>query len=402
MTKRKKAFFLLFLYAVFLLTLLPGCWNRREPEELALVLGVGFDLDEKVGGFKVIAQIANPLGMGGEGPEGGGGGGNQEVTWVVAASGETPFEAARNLITKTTREINFTHTAVVLFSEDISRQGLHQVLDFLDRERQFRLVAHPLVVQGDIRKAMEADYPMEETGAEGLVRQLRTSSDDRAVTRELFLRDIYNTFTQPGWEVTLPRLHLITTEEGELVKEAAMEVSGMAVFSRDKMLGWLNEKETRGLNWIVNDINRAVYVLKSPLEEGRPSTVEIFQSSSQMKARVEGEKVTITLEIMADGRLQETQTEEEWLSEESELTRSLDRRLAQAIRNDVLLALQTAQQDLNSDVFGFGNLIYRTLPREWSRLENRWDEIFPRVQVEIKVDANVRRTGLIKDPIKIR
>ncbi len=389
------------LFLIFLLIITPGCWNRREPEELALVLMAAFDLDQESGDFKIIVQIANPLGMGGKGPEAGGEGGSDSI-WVVAASGQTPFEAARNLVTKSTREINFSHATVVLFSEEIVRDGIHQLLDFIDRERQFRLVVHPMVVDGDIRKAMEAEFAMEEVGAVALVRHVRTTSQERAVTRNIFLRDIYNIFSQPSWEVTMPRLHIITDEEGELIEEAPVHLSGLAAFSKDRMVDWLNEKESRGLNWVLNDINRAVYVLKSPPDSNRSTTVEIYQASSSMKAEVQGEEITITLEIEADGRLQETHTEREWLSEESELTESLDRRLAQAIRNDIGLVLDKAQNDLNADIFGFGNLIYRTRPQEWSRLSDRWDEIFPQIQVEILVDANVRRTGLIKDPLIIR
>jgi len=392
----------LLLFGLLSLAWLTGCWDRKEPEQLALILAMGFDLDEKTGDFKLIAQIANPLGMGGEGPEGGGGGGTQEAVWVVAASGETPFMASRNLITKSTRQIEYSHTAAVLFSEDIARQGLQPLVDYMDRERQFRLVAHPFVVEGDVRKALEADFPLEEMGAVGFVRHHFYTSQQSGATRDVILRNLFHTFTQPGWEATLPRLHLITDEEGKLIQEAPVEVTGAAVFKRDRMVGWLNEKETRGLNWVLNDLNRAFYVLDSPVEEGRPSTVEILQVSSRMRARVQGDRVTITLEIEADGRLQETMTEKDWLSRDSDLTQSLDRRLAQAIRNDIQLAVKTAQQEFNSDIFGFGNLLYRTLPRDWRRLSGRWDEIFPRVQVNILVDANVRRTGLISDPMKIR
>lgn len=389
------------LFLVFLLVVTPGCWNRREPEELALVLMAAFDMDQESGDFQIIAQIANPLGMGGEGPEAGGGGG-PDSTWIVAANGQTPFEATRNLVTKSTREINFSHATVVLFSEDMARAGIHQILDFLDRERQFRLVVHPMVVKGDIRKAMEAEFTMEDVGAVALVRHVRTTNQDRAVTREIFLRNILNILSQPGWEVTMPRLHVITDEEGELIEEAPVHLSGLAVFSKDRMVGWLNDKESRGLNWVLSDISRAVYVLKSPPDDTRPTTVEIYQASSSMKAKIQGEEITITIEIEADGRLQETHTDKEWLSEESKLTESLDRRLAQAIRNDVRLVLDKAQKDFNADIFGFGNFIYRTQPKEWSGLSERWDEIFPKVQVEILVDANIRRTGLIKDPLVIR
>ncbi len=380
---------------------LSGCWDRQEPEQLALVLGLGFDVDEKSGEYKIIAQIANPLGMGGEGPEAGGGG-TQEAVWVVAASGETPLMASRNLVIKSSRQINYTHTAVILFSKDLARRGLETVVDFLDRERQFRLVAHPMVVEGDIRKALEADFALEEVGAVGVVRHHLHASQERAVTRDMILRNIYNTFTQPGWEAAVPRLHLMTDEEGKMIGEAPVEVTGLAVFRGDKMVGWLDEKETRGLNWVLGEINRVVYVLQSPLEGGKPTTVEVFQAASRMRAEVKGDRVTVTLEIQADGRLQETLTSREWLDSESEYTRSLDRRLAQAIRNDVTAALDKAQQELNSDVFGFGNLLYRTKPQEWRRLSARWDEIYPEIRVNIMVDANVRRTGIIKDPMIIR
>ena len=378
-----------------------GCWDRQEPEQLALVLAVGFDLDEKSGNYKIIAQIANPLGLGGEGPEAGGGG-TGEAVWVVAASGETPYLASQNLTIKSTRQINYTHTAVILFSEDLARQGLEPLVDFLDRERQFRLVAHPMVVEGDIRKALEADFALEDVGAVGVVRHHFHTSQQKSVTRDVILRNIFNTFTQPGWEAAFPRLHLITDEEGEMIDEAPVEVKGLAAFKGGTMVGWLDDKETRGLNWALGEINRADYMLQSPLEGGKPSTVEVFQAASRMRAQVKGDQVTVTLEIQADGRLQETLTNREWLGRESEFTRSLDRRLAQAIRNDVRAALDKAQQELNSDIFGFGNLLYRTQPREWSRLSARWDDIFPKIQVNIMVDANVRRTGLIKDPMIIR
>ena len=49
-------------------------------------------------------------------------------------------------------------------------------------------------------------------------------------------------------------------------------------------------------------------------------------------------------------------------------------------------------QELNSDL-GFGNLIYRKLP-EWERLEPRWQEIFPNVNITISKSRYSRADGL--------
>ncbi len=40
----------------------PGCWDKREPDELGIVIGAGFDINPETGLFKVFAELANPGG----------------------------------------------------------------------------------------------------------------------------------------------------------------------------------------------------------------------------------------------------------------------------------------------------------------------------------------------------
>ncbi len=414
-----------------------GCWNRKEPEDLALVIAVGFDIQEN-GDLEVIVRVADPQAQ--VGGEGGGGGNNEKNVLVFSATGRTAFEAAKNLASNVSREINFTHIGTILISEELARGGIHHILDFMDRERQFRLLSRPLIVDGDVRELMEIDFPLEEIGGRVVRQQLETVGEQRATARVMTIRELYIVLTQPGWDLFLPRAMILLKEEeaeeereaaeaeeeedeaegaeaeeeaGEVLENEPLHISGMAVFKRDKMVGWANQKETRGFNWATNDINRVIYVLKSSVDDSRPTidilpteedliTVEIFQGSTNRKARVDGKKVVITLHVKADGRIQETTEDADWLASESEFTKSLNRRLAQAIRNDIEAALDKMQKELKVDTFGFGNLLYKTLPQEWKRLEDHWDEIYPEVEVEIFVDATVRRTGLIKNPLKIR
>jgi len=104
--------------------------------------------------------------------------------------------------------------------------------------------------------------------------------------------------------------------------------------------------------------------------------------------------------VKAEDRIQD-ETAPEDLTVESELVRSLNRRLAQVIRNDMEMAIAKAQE-LRADIFGFGYSIYRTRYRDWTRLEDRWDEIFPKVPVELDVEASIRRTGLITKSVTVR
>ena len=398
MIKKIYVFFLLLILLLLFITA-PGCWNRQEPEDLALVTAMGLDRDED-GHFKVVVLIANPKAMAGSG-ENDGGGGEAKAELAAAATGRTIFEAFRNLDNKFSRRLNVTHMSVIIISEDFAREGLLPLIDVFDRERQSRLQAVVLVVDGDVRKAMEAELPLEENWFSGILLQTQNVFGVTGTAIEESFRTIIQRLAQPGWELKLSRLQVLETEES-LVEESPVLVNGTAAFKGDRMVGWCNDQETRGFLWLENNVERVFYVLDSPSPEGGQLSVEIFQANSRMEARVDGDQVFITVEVMTDGRLHESTGTEEWLTQESELVHSLDRRLAQAVRNDIFAAVRKCQEEFNSDNLGFGNLIYRTLPRDWERLEGRWDEIFPEIKVEVLVDANVRRTGLVKDTVRIR
>ncbi|HHX76821.1 MAG TPA: Ger(x)C family spore germination protein, partial [Firmicutes bacterium] len=402
-----KRFFLLFLLPA-LLFCTAGCWNRHEPEELALVVHLGFDVDKKTGEFKAMARIADPQKQ--TGLENSGGGGNEKSFYVLTAQGRTPFEAVNNLTSKSSRKIDRTHTEVLLISEELASQGIYPLLDFLDRERQIRLIINPFVVKGNIEMLIDTKFPAEDVGGRILTRLMRFIFREKATTRPVMAREVVVALSRPGQELLLPRILVMEKEDGSGVqKEYPIYLSGLAVFHKDKLKGYLNDKESRGCNWINNRITRVTYVLVSPtegkgIESGDVSaavgketaTLEVFRTGTELKAEVNGENVKIIVEIKAEGHVQEVITEDQWLSDDSSLIASLNRRLAEAIRDDVRAALDKAQKEYKSDVFGFGNLIYRTLPREWARLEPRWEEIFPRVEVEVLVEGNARRSGLIK------
>ncbi len=390
-----------------------GCWNRQEPEELALIIHLGFDVDKETGEIIALARIADPQKQ--TGLESGGGGGSEKSFFVLTARGRTPFEAIRNLTSKSSRKIDMTHTEILLISEELASRGIYPLLDFLDRERQIRIIVHPFVVKGDIEKLIETKFPMEDVGGRVMMRLLRFTYREKATTRPVMVKDVLIVLCRPGQELLLPRILVMEKEDGSGLLENPLFMGGLAVFNKDKMKGYLNDKESRGCNWVNNEIYRTTYVFESPTEgrgiesENVPAavgkeivTVEVFKAGTKLKAQVSGETRKIIVRIEAEGRIQEAIAEDNWLSLDSSLIDSLNRRLAEAIRNDVQAALAKAQKEYKSDVFGFGNLIYRTLPREWARLEPRWAEIFPRLEVEVLVEADVRRSGLIKDSLKLR
>lgn len=391
-----------------------GCWNVREPENLVHVLGVAFDLDEETGLFKVYAQVANPIGMagGGAAPGGGGDGGAQmkKPFWVVSARGDTPFGAMRNLAPLTTRELFWAHTTVLVISEKLARRGILPIIDLFERERQLRMIVRPVVAEGDVGKLMEAEFPLESIGAQGMARGVSVIKFQRSIFPVQFLTEVVATLSEPGREVLIGRIEVLAEEDPKpgapsqpgppKPPKPPAKISGAAVFRKDRMVGWLTEREVRGWHWVAGRAFRETLILSAPDDKGKLLTVEVTASSSKMEPVVEGSNVRMKVTVKAEDRIQD-ETAPEDLTVESELVRSLNRRLAQVIRNDMEMAIAKAQE-FRADIFGFGYSIYRTRYRDWTRLKDRWDEIFPKVPVELDVEASIRRTGLITKSVTVR
>ena len=112
----------------------------------------------------------------------------------------------------TSREFFWAHNRVLLFSEKLARRGIGEILDLVARERQFRPVMTPAVVEGNLRRLMEAQFPLEESGARGLDRLIVTTQFDLAVFPLMLFYELYSTLGQPGVEMIIGKIEVL--EEG--------------------------------------------------------------------------------------------------------------------------------------------------------------------------------------------
>ncbi len=364
-----------------------------------------FDVEEDGEQFEVGVQVANPLGAGGEEV---GVGVEKEHIWVVDATGQTVYEAVQNLEILSTRKLDWSHVEVMLLSEELARRGIRPVLDYLDRERQARLITRPLVVEGDLRKLLEMEFPLEVLGGDALSKHLLHVQEVRATVSEVdSTRLLFHHLSLPGREVLLPLggVELEEEESQQAAEEGGMEtgtvsLAGGAVFYRDRLVGFMNDSQTSGYLWVTDNLERASIVLVCPCCEEEKVTVEVFKAESekQIAAFTAGEPSRFSLYVEADSRIQDFACPELLLEEE--FFSEINRRTAEVIRDEIKESLDKARE-LESDVFGLGNLVYRKEPRIWNDMEKDWVEIFPEVKVEVEVEVTTRRHGQVTDPVKI-
>lgn len=116
-----------------------------------------------------------------------------------------------------------------------------------------------------------------------------------------------------------------------------------------------------------------------------------------MEAVIEDGRLYYRLDISTGVQLTEAVTELDLGDLEN--IQKIESYIAKEIEKEIKAVLRLAQFKYGADIFGYGDLVYRNHPREWEKIKDDWDEIFPTVTTEINVDVTVERLGMISQPV---
>ncbi|MDP4178370.1 MAG: Ger(x)C family spore germination protein [Bacillota bacterium] len=378
------------LICILLIISLTGCWNRRELDTLGVVMGVGIDKSEEPDKVKVTAQVVKPGDIKSHNKEGSN---SSQTFWNISNDGDTVFSTLRDMTNKSSRKLFFPHNQVIIFSKSIAEDGMQKYLNFFTRDHETRMNVLILISEDNASEILNVKPEFEKVPADNISKlvegQAAATSQAPAVKLRDFLTKLVSKTTSP----TAPFIKL--TRDGD--KKAVM-ISGTAVFKGDKLVGSMNKHEGRGLLWILGDVKSGIIEVEGSGND--KVCLEIISASSKIVPEIKNNKITIKVNIFEEGNIDE-QTGLENLSKLSEVA-SLEKKKADVIKSEVISAVEKAQE-LDSDVFGFGDDIHQKYPKQWKNLESNWDETFKTIQVQVNVKTKLRLIGrLIKPNVQER
>lgn len=375
---------------------LPGCWDSRDIEELAMVIGIGIDQEEMGDQYLITFQIARPEALGGGemgAIEGNGGGG--QATWNMTVNADSVFDAVRKARQISPRELFFGHTQVVVLGEGLATHGVGPVMDFLQRETDLRRTIDIVVAKGEAKGILEGEAIMEEMSAIGLIKQISLQDTFSLLYTEImgnFVADLDN----PTAAALAPgAARMRNAPDDEELKKVGLEET--AVFKGDKLVAWLTELESRGVMWARDRIIDGVIIFKDPVEEIHLVNIQVTRARTDVDVRLEDNIPVFTIKVEGEGRLASHTSPHEMLDPDN--YSAMEKRAANTIRDRIHKAVARAKE-LEADFLGLGGQVSKKLPRYWKEVEDDWEEILPDVRVEIDAQFKIRKTGLIIRPIR--
>ncbi|PJO43201.1 Ger(x)C family spore germination protein [Lysinibacillus xylanilyticus] len=382
----KKCMFVLLILS----SILAGCWDKRELNELGIMLAIGIDKVED--GYRVTAQVVVPSEVSTKTSTG------RSPVIMFQERGETVYEAFRKITKKSPRRIYPGHLRMLVLGEDLAEEGIAESLELLSRNWELRSDFFVAIAKDrTAEEVLNVTTTIENIPANEMFNTLKTSEAIWAATRGFTLDQLIADLTSEGKEAVLTGI-LVTGEQEKgsskqnmesITPSALIQYDELAVFKKDKLIGWLTERESRGFNGIVNEVQSSVTVISCPA--GGKATIEINQVDSKMKGKINKGKPEVDINIKVKGDVGEVEclinlNKQETLVE-------LEKNTKKYMEETINLTIETVQKHYKSDIFGFGEAIHRSNPKEWKKIKEHWDEEFAEMKVNVKVDVKLVHTS---------
>ncbi|MBP2076453.1 Ger(x)C family spore germination protein [Oceanobacillus polygoni] len=378
--RQKGMFFLL----IVMLPLLTSCWGRTEVIDIALVTAIAIDKGENED-ILLSLQIAVPKSLG---AQDGQGSGKSESTIVVSEEGESIMQVYRKIQMKLSREIFFAHNSVIIIGEELATEGVSSVLDFFSRYRQPQLASTILFTKEKASEVLSLNPHIEAMTSEEI-----TEQEKRGAGLEVKVRDFVTRMLADGDEPFASQISSKTLQKEDDSSELVPSLDGAAIFKGDKLKGWMNGIESRGVLWIRDEYMSGVITVKVIDDRGGGNIgAEIRQVSSKIKAEVSKEKVKIIVKTYGDVEIFENSSQLDL--NDPEKLQTVKKMFEEDVKDRLELTLDKAQKELGSDIFGFGHAVYRSNPKLWNDVyKNKWEEVFPEIEIEIATEIKLKGTG---------
>ncbi|WP_379160884.1 Ger(x)C family spore germination protein [Paenibacillus sp. sgz5001063] len=391
------------LTCVLLLSILillgSGCGNRTELNELGITTATGFD--GETGDWTVTYQIMNPSALSNSSGSSGAGG-SQSPVHTFSTHGKTIRGAVAVSNLENPRRLYFAHNNIILIGKKTAEQGIDEIMDTYYRNPDARETVRVLIVEGKARDFLKKLDPPEKIPGQALSEILQKNTQFASFYPSITLHELALKITSDSAAAGVPTLALTGEEDvkmnstdifNQTSTKGKMKISGLSVFRKSKMIDVIHQQESLGISWLNNQID--LTTLNTLDNQSKESAILIQKAKVKVSPVLnKNNNFTLMVNAKASGELQSTLSKEDVTSMYG--LEKLQLQAEELIEAQIREGWKSVQR-MNIDLIGIADKIHRKYPKEWKTLKSSWPDELANMNLQIKVDVNIKRVGLLQN-----
>ena len=383
------------LIPILFIFILTGCWNYRELNDLAIATGIA--IDEDVDGIEVSVLIANAKKAQVSTKEG------ESQTSVYSEKGKTITEALRNINLKFSKEIYIGHLSVIVINEKIAKEGLYPILDYFLREPESSKRFYSIIARDcKAKDVISILSPLESFPSQNLYFNIKNSPNSQGVSPSVTFSKFIENILKPGAEPFLPTVIIEgdpeeATDSDDLQKSvpsANLKLDTMAIFKDDKLLGYADEDESRGIDLVNEKVENTTTSFKY---NNHYIAINLSEIDIEKYINIVDDKVTAYINLKSIASIKEIAGDEDLNNKE--IIEDIEKKAEETIKNIIERGIDCALKKYRSDIFGFGNLVYKKNPKYFEKVKYDWDDKLNNLQTIVNVDLKLQTKGSLEQTI---
>lgn len=428
----------LFLLSIIILTTLTGCYDYREINTLAIVSATEIN---KIGDeYQVSVQAINP-----QAPDKTT---NSQAPFIIyTGTGKTIQEAYRSITLSASRFMYSNHLDLLIINEKIAKENISDLIDYYIRNPGIRNEFYVLISKDD--NILSITTPIDEISSASIKESIENNYKYYGVSSRTTFSEFVNMNLNPNQEIVLPTIELIkdthtedknineskdnnedvnankdkdnndnndknksnnsedknnksnqeenesdgtsnkNTEKTE-VKDKYL-LGGYAIFKNNKLVGYLNNKESINYNILTNNIKNTIITYEC--SKNKYLAVEITDSNSSIKTK--NNKVSININLK--GNINESHCNIDITKNKNikKISHEIEEKLNKEITNDIL----NVRDNYHTDIYKFKDIIYKHDYSYYQKIKNNYDEAYQNLDISVKTNIQLVEKGNILEVI---
>lgn len=380
-----------------IILLLCGCWNYSELNELAITTSLGIDKEDDK--YQISLMIANAKSAQISAKEG------QSQTTVLQGEGNTLIEALENIDLKSPKQIYINHLSAIVISDEVAKEGINKVSDFLLREPESRKKFYLLVTKdekaSDVLKILT---PLESLPSQSIASNIQEAKEYQSITNDMIYSIFINNVIERGIHPVLTSISIEgKKKDGEKYEnleqsqpEAVLRLGPLGIFKDDRLVGFANREESEGTNIILNKVNKSTIQVKC---DKSYIVSHIEAPKTNIKVSLKDNKPHVELNVKAEGAIAEVDCDKNLM--DPNVIHDIEKDMEKQLKKTIQKSLKMAQKKYKTDIFGFGLAFYHNYPKYYKKVEKGWDQkVFSKLDVKVNVSLDIETKGSLEQSIR--
>lgn len=372
-----------------LLFLLTGCYDYKELNSISILSATEINkIDDE---FIVSAQAVNP-----QAPDKTS---NSQAPFIIyTGRGKTIQEAYRSIANESSKFLYLNHIQILIINEKIAKESLDEIVDYFMRSSAIRTEFYVLIGRDD--NVLDIITPINDISSASIKESIENNLKYLGTTSDITFNELVSIMLDENSEIVLPSIKLINDSiEGENIENTEetkvntkYELSNLAIFKDDKLIGYLNEEQSKTYNILQNKINNTI--LTYECDKDKYMSVEIIDSQSSMD--ISNKKANI--EVKLSGNLNEYNCSKSL--ENKKTIEKIEKEFEQKLTESITKNINEVRTEYNSDIFGFLDNIYKKDYKTYKTIKNNWyNSNYQHLELSVKVDLTVIAKGKVMEAI---